>query len=82
MNSINSDIEFTTESECEFDNCRFEIWSTNEGISKSFFEKPMRSQVLTMKKSSMPENSKYSILINELNRRFEVMSQDITVEET
>ena len=27
------------------------------------------------------ENCKYSILVNELNRRFEVMSDDITIEE-
>ena len=86
MNSINSDLEFTTESERDFDNKRlptlsFEMWSTSEGISHSYFEKHMRSQVLTMRKSSMPETSKYSILVNELNRRFEVMSEDITVEE-
>ena len=86
MNSINSDLEFTTESERDFDNKRlptlsFEMWSTSEGISHSYFEKHMRSQVLTMRRSSMPETSKYSILVNELNRRFEVMSEDVTVEE-
>ena len=86
MNSINGDLEFTTESERDFENARlptlsFEMWCTTEGISHSYFEKTMRSQVLTMRRSSMPENSKFSILVNEMNRRFEVMSADITIEE-
>ena len=29
----------------------FEIWSTKEGIRHSYYEKPMRNQVLTMKRS-------------------------------
>ena len=75
MNSINSDLEFTTETERDFENKRlptlsFEMWCTENGISHSYYEKPMRSQVLTMKKSSMGESSKFSILVNELNRRF------------
>ena len=41
----------------------------------------MRSPVLTMKRSSMPEQSKFSILVNELNRRIEVMSEEVTIEE-
>ena len=86
MNSINKDLEFTTETEKDFNNHRlptlsFELWSTENGIAHSYFEKEMRSQVLTMKRSSMPEQSKFSILVNELNRRFEVMSEDVTIEE-
>ena len=86
MNSINEDIEFTTETERDFENNRlptlsFEVWSTENGISHLYFEKIMRSQVLTMKRSSMPDQSKFSILVNELNRRFEVMSGDVTIEE-
>ena len=86
MNSINADLEFTTESEREFSNHRlptlsFEMWSNENRISHSYFEKKMRSQVLTMKRSSMPEQSKFSILVNEMNRRFEVMSEDIKLEE-
>ena len=37
----------------------------------------MRSQILTMDRSSMPENAKFSILVNELNRRFEVIDKNI-----
>ena len=56
MNEINPDLEFTTESERDFDNGRlptlsFEMWSTANGIEHSYYEKPMRLQVLTMKRS-------------------------------
>ena len=86
MNSINEDLEFTTETERDFEKKRlptlsFEIWSTENGISHSYFEKEMRSQVLTMKRSSMSDQSKFSILVNELNRRFEVMSEDVELKE-
>ena len=75
MNTINNDLEFTTETEKDFQNSRlptlsFELWSTENGLAHSYFEKEMRSQVLTVKRSSMPEKSKFSILVNELNRRF------------
>ena len=82
MNSINVDLQFTSETENDFDKKRlptlsFELWSTSDGLRHSYFEKSMRSQILTMDKSSMPENSKFSILVNELNRRFEVMDDNI-----
>ena len=41
----------------------------------------MRSQILTMKRSSMSEQSKFSILVNELSRRFEVLDSQIEVSE-
>ena len=86
MNSINKDLQFTSETERDFQKKRlptlsFEIWSTDKGIRHSYFEKEMRSQILTMSESSQPENAKYSILVNELNRRFEVMDKDISKEE-
>ena len=86
MNSINSDLKFTIENEDDFENKRlptlsFEIWSSKEGIRTSYFEKKMRNQILTMKRSSQSENSKVSILTNELNRRFQMMDSRITIEE-
>ena len=36
---------------------------------------------LTMQRSSQGEQSKYSILVNELARRFEVMAVDVSIEE-
>ena len=58
MNSVNPDLKFTTEIESDFETQRlptlsFEIWSEAEGIRHSYFEKPMRSQILTSKESSM-----------------------------
>ena len=86
MNSINEDVQFTTEVETDFENRRlptlsFELWSESDCIRHSYFEKPMRSQVLTMSQSSMSEHSKFSILTNELRRRFEVMDECISIEE-
>ena len=86
MNSINPDLKFTTEIETDFKTGRlptlsFEIWSELGGIRHSYFEKEMRAQILTCKESSMSEQSKYSILVNELMRRFEVMDDKIGLEE-
>ena len=86
MNCINDDLKFTTELETDFDNGRlptlsFEMWSEKAGIKHSYYEKPMRSQILTHKRSSQAEKSKYSILVNELNRRFEVLDDSISISE-
>ena len=67
MNSVSPDLVFTTETEKEFSNGRlptlsFQMWSDRSGLRHSFFEKDMRSQILTMKKSSQSENQKYSII--------------------
>ena len=54
MCDVSSDLEFTTETEKEFKNGRlptlsFELWSEKESVRHSYFEKCMRSQVLTQK---------------------------------
>ena len=82
MNYINTDLRFTTETERDFEKGRlptlsFETWSTIEGIRHSYFEKTMRSQILTQKFSSQSEQSKYSILVNELHRHLEVLDPKI-----
>ena len=86
MNSVNDDLKFTMEREKDFSTGRlptlaFEIWSSVEGIRHSYYEKPMRNQVLTEKRSSMSEHSKMAILTNELNRRFLMMDDGIPTEE-
>merc|ERR1711963_60897 len=78
MNDINGDLSFTRETEDNFENKRlltlsFEMWCDETGIRHSYYEKLMRSQMLAMNKSSQSENSKFSILVNELSRRFEMM---------
>ena len=87
MNSINPDLKFTTEVEEDFPTRRlptlsFEIWSNERGIVHSYYEKPMRSQFLTMSRSSQAERNKFSILVNEMARRFEVMDSQVDIEET
>ena len=67
MNSINGDLKFTTETESDFVKLRlptlsFELWSEKQGIRHSYFKKEMRSQVLTMQRSSQSENSKFKVL--------------------
>ena len=57
----------------------FELWSELEGIRHSFHEKEMRSQMLTHKNFNQSEPSKYSILVNELQRRFEVQDMKIDI---
>ena len=69
MNSINPDLEFTVEKESDFEKKRlptlgFEMWLTKEKIRHSYFEKGMKSQVLTEKRSSQAENQKFAILTN------------------
>ena len=57
------------------------MWLTEGRIAHSYYEKRMRSQVLTMRRSGQSENSNFSILVNDLNRRFEAMHEKITIEE-
>ena len=63
MCDISEDLQFTMETEVDFEKKRlptlsFEMWSEKTGIRHSYFEKGMRSQILTMKRSSQSENSK------------------------
>ena len=63
MNYVNTDVKFTTETERDFDKeclpaLSFEILSTLEGVRHSYFEKSMRSQILTQKFSRQSEQSK------------------------
>ena len=86
MNAINDDLEFTIEKETDFETQRlpthgFEIWSERECIRHSYYEKSMRSQVLTEKRSSQSENQKFAILTNELHRRLQMMDGKISDEE-
>ena len=69
MNSVNMYLKFTMEHESDFNTNRlptlsFEAWSSKEGIRYSYYEKSMRSQILTQKRSSQSEQSKFAILTN------------------
>ena len=86
MSHINPDLEFTAEKETYFPNKRlptlsFELWSTKEKLRHSYYEKEMRSQVLTEKRRSQAENQKFAILTNELNRRLQMMDGEVEEDE-
>ena len=83
MNSINPDLQFTMELGEDFEDGRlptlsFSLWEEPWGISHSYFEKKVRSQVLLMERSAMGTNSKFSIMSNELRRRFEVLNENVS----
>jgi hypothetical protein len=74
MNSINPDLQFTVETSEDFKEKRlpsldFYMWVEDGQIKHSYFEKPMKTQLVIMKRSAMSENQKMDILSNELIRR-------------
>ena len=86
MKYICDDREFTSETERDFATKRlptlsFECWSEKTGVRHSYYENEMRSQVLPQKQSSQSEQCKYSILVNELQRRLEILDRDIELNE-
>ena len=87
MNSINVDLEFTIEVVSDFGDSRmptldFLLWPEWWGLNHSFFEKAMRTPYVTMRRSAMSDNQKYSILSNDLVRRLSNINRDkITLEE-
>ena len=83
MNSINMDLQFTTESQEDFENERlptldFEMWiSSDNKIRHSFYQKPMKTPFVLMERSGTSYQQKFQILTNELTRRL----SNIMVEE-
>ena len=75
MEAINPDLKFTAELEEEFEDHKlptldFKEWLLNNGhMNHTYFEKPMKNQILLMKRSAMATSQKYTILANELTRR-------------
>ena len=75
MNSINPDIQFTTETAYDFPQGRLhtldtDIWVEDGGILRhSYYQKEMKTPFLLMQASAMASQQKFSILSNELMRR-------------
>ena len=76
MNSINPDIQFTTETEYDFPpqnrlhTLDTDIWMSMDGtIMHSYYQKEMKTPLLLMRDSAMAGQQKFSILSNELMRR-------------
>ena len=77
MNSVNKDLEFTTEIVEDFSNARLptldlEIWlerGEKPGLRYSFYEKPMGTKYCVMEGSAMSDNMKRATLSQEVVRR-------------
>ena len=70
MNSINSDLVFTTETERDFMNKRlptlgFEIWSEKNGLRHSFFEKPQTPNGVLLRTTMLSRTSLDSTMVQE-----------------
>ena len=86
MNYINPDLKFTIETSEDFPDHRlptlsFSMWEEEWGISHSYFEKSVRSQIMLMERSAMSSQSKFAINTNELRRRMEVLHDSICMDE-
>ena len=75
MNGINSDLVFTTELPEDFEDERlptldFKMWLEEDmEINHTFYEKPMKTQLMIPRRSAMAEKVKISVASNDLNRR-------------
>ena len=81
MNAINEDLEFTIEICSDFTDNRiptldFFLWPERWGLNHSFFQKSMRTPYVTMKRSAMSDQQRYSILANDLVRRLSNINID------
>ena len=82
MNSVNEDLEFTVESQEEYENERlptldFAIWQEDMGtLNHSYFQKDMKSPYVIMSRSAMATQQKIQILSNEVTRRIFNINKD------
>ena len=73
--AINPDLKFTVATQEEHPDNQmptldFKSWLLQNGhIHHTYYEKPMKNQILLMKRSAMATRQKYTILANELTRR-------------
>ena len=84
MNAINPNLKFTLELSEDFKDGRlptlsFSLWEEEWGISHSYYEKEVRSQLMLMERLAMSKQSKFSIMSNELNRRLMVVHENVDI---
>ena len=80
MNGINDDLKFTTETSEDYKDGKLPTLDfaaeVNRGIiSHTYYEKPMKTQLVLMARSAMGQSQKYQIMSNELIRRLEKVSE-------
>ena len=87
MNDINQDLTFTAEVASDFPDEKLPtldctLWMEEGGIlTHSFYEKPMKSQLLIEKDSAMENKQKFCINSNELTRRLYNVDEERVGEE-
>ena len=86
MNSVNSDLRFTTEAPEEFPKNRlptldFLLWMVEGILRHSYYEKSMKSQYTVMQRSAMSEHQRMAILSNELVWRLSTIHTEVLKEE-
>ena len=86
MNSIFTNIQFTTEIPDDFQNKRLPtldctIWLENGNILYSFYEKEMKSPFCILEQSALPDNTKISSLSQDVVRRMLNISDQVPQEE-
>ena len=88
INSINEDLIFTGETPKDFANMRmptldFELWLEDSGeINHNYYQKPMKTAYMIMKRSAISQHQKISILSNEVVRRMgNINDAKISIEE-
>ena len=88
MNQINQDLTFTAEVESDFADNRlptldFSLWMRDDNtLTHTYFEKPMKTQLLMEQNSAMGKRQKYCILAEETTRRLYNMAEDREEEDT
>ena len=86
MNSINPDLQFTVETQDDFERQRlptldFELWKEGNLIRHSYFQKKMKTPLVIMERSAMSQQQKVQILSNELLRRLSNVQQGVVTRE-
>ena len=86
MDSIFSNLQFEMETPTMFDNNRlptldFELYTMEERIVYSFYQKPMAKKTLIQRRSALGENVKVASLTQNIIRRMKNTSEDVPDEE-
>ena len=82
MNSISEDLEFTMELSRDFMDKKlptlsFSLWEGEHGLMHSYFEKSMKNQTLVVERSALGRQNIMSIMSNEMQRRLEVIDENL-----
>ena len=82
IDSVSPDLDFTMEICEDFEDRKlptlfFSLFIGDIGIEHTYYEKTMKNQTLLMERSSLGTQQKMSIMTNELQRRLEVIGENL-----